>query len=120
MYSCVPQPYARRVPSPVQMTVRLTWTPDHEPWPGGYSNVFLLNFSPWEFNIRFGHLVIPPSPPDEASVTDEGPVEVPVKPVGQIVVSPPQMKALRQHLDDQITQYEAAYGPITEFNLSGD
>lgn len=89
--------------------VKLGW-PDDPLWPqGGYANMVLVNHTPWDFTIRFGHATLPAIGEEDAP---SGPVEVVAAPVAQVTLPPVALLQLVHILQDQIAKYNANFGEI--------
>lgn len=97
-------------PPPESAAIRVVW-PDEALWPqGGYTNTFVVNHTPWDFTIRYGHVVMPAILPGQTPPV--GGLEVMTMPVAQVTMPPPAFLQLVLILQDQIAKYRASYGEI--------
>lgn len=92
-------------PGQPQPKVHLTTSPDYRE---GYANSVQMRVSLWDFFLLFG--TINQSAPDSVNIQNfQG-----------IFLSPPQAKALFNVLQQNLKQYEAAFGEIRlEAQISG-
>jgi hypothetical protein len=98
------------VPGDEGAQVRIVW-PEEALWPqGGYANAFLVNSTPWDFTMRFGHVVTPAILPGDAP--PEGGLDIMSTPIAQITMPPPAFLQLVIVLQEQIAKYRAAFGDI--------
>lgn len=89
---------------------RIVW-PEDALWPqGGYGNAFMVNHTPWDFTLRFGHVVLPPVAPG-AQPPPEG-IEIMATPVAQVTMPPPALLQFSIVIQQQIAAYQNNYGPI--------
>ena len=82
---------------PQQATIKLTQTPDYREH---YANSVQIRVNLWDFFLQFGKLV------------QQKPNEVEISNFQGIYVSPQQAKALLIALNQNISQYEGAFGEI--------
>ena len=82
---------------PQQGTIKLTQTPDYREQ---YANSVQIRVNLWDFFLQFGKLV------------QQKPNEVEIRNFQGIYVSPQQAKALLIALNQNISQYEGAFGEI--------
>ena len=82
---------------PQQATIKLTQTPDYREH---YANSVQIRVNLWDFFLQFGKLV------------QQKPNEVEICNFQGIYVSPQQAKALLIALNQNISQYEGAFGEI--------
>jgi hypothetical protein len=73
-----------------------------------YSNQYFLDWSITDVRVRFGQMV--PNP-------DTGTVSYVIEEHAAITLPWPQVKALRDSLNDAVTRYEKANGPMDLPNL---
>jgi Protein of unknown function (DUF3467) len=98
------------VAEPEQAQVRIEW-PEESQWPqGGYANIILVNHTPWDFTIRFGHVVLPPNPPG-GRMPEEG-IRTAATPISQVTMPPQTLRQLALLLQQQVAKYTANYGEI--------
>ena len=89
---------------------RIIW-PDDSMWPqGGYSNTFLINHTPWDFTIRFGHVVLPVVPP--GTPLPRQAFELAAAPIAQLTMPPAAFRQLALAIQEQVAGYRAQYGDI--------
>lgn len=71
-----------------------------------YANNIMVAVTLWDFSLTFGRMtaVIQQSPADPAKVS--------VTTFGRVYISPQQAKALLGVLQQNVEQYEKAFGPI--------
>lgn len=83
--------------TPTQPTIRLERTADYRE---NYANSVQVRVNLWDFYLMFG--TISQAAPDNVSIQNfQG-----------IYISPPQAKALLNVLQQNVTQYETAFGEI--------
>ena len=82
---------------PQQGTIKLTQTPEYREH---YANSVQIRVNLWDFFLQFGKLV------------QQKPNEVEIRNFQGIYVSPQQAKALLIALNQNISQYEGAFGEI--------
>ena len=86
--------------------ITLTKTPDYR---SGYANSVQVRPSVWDFSLVFGTL------------NQTGPDTIEVENFQGIYLSPPQAKALSNLLQQNLKQYEAAFGEIKlEAHVQGE
>lgn len=89
--------------------VQIGW-PEEALWPqGGYANVILVNHTPWDFTLRFGHVVLPSMAPS-AEMPDQ--VQATAIPIAQVTLSPVTLRQLSLVLQQQVARYISTYGEI--------
>lgn len=90
--------------------VQILW-PEDALWPqGGYANIVLVNHTPWDFTIRFGHVVLPALPPG-APIAEEG-IQTTGTPIAQVTMPPQALRQLALVLQEQVARYIGTYGEI--------
>jgi Protein of unknown function (DUF3467) len=90
--------------------VQIQW-PEEAQWPqGGYANIILVNHTPWDFTIRFGHVVLPPNPPG-VPLPEEG-LQTAATPIAQVTMPPQALRQLALVLQEQVARYVGTYGEI--------
>jgi hypothetical protein len=74
-----------------------------------YANLINVNFTPWDFALHFGHVVLPnPSP----SLDRTEPVDIKAKRVATISIPPTLIRSLITALQTTLDSYEHLYGKI--------
>lgn len=90
--------------------VQIAW-PEDALWPqGGYANIMLVNHTPWDFTIRFGHVVLPAIPPGTPIPADG--IQTSATPIAQVTLPPQALRQLSLLLQEQVARYVANYGDI--------
>lgn len=73
-----------------------------------YANAVLVNHTPWDFAMHFGHIV----PPVAAKAGPAGEVEVKAKKIAVVSIPAPLVRGLISALQTNLERYEKAYGKI--------
>lgn len=74
-----------------------------------YSNVILVNHTPWDFALHFSRISFPVNKPE---VTDDA-VEIPATQVATVHVPVTLIRGLIEALQTNLSLYEDHYGEVT-------
>lgn len=73
-----------------------------------YANTVLVNHTPWDFALHFGHVVTPVA----AKPSPAGEIEVKAKKVAVVNIPAPLVRGIITALQTNLERYEKAYGKI--------